>query len=53
MRDVLTIADAPYAQTVAVARVALGAVLVWQPRRWVPDVPQPPEYRIPQGGDDA
>jgi hypothetical protein len=50
---VLTIRDAPSAQTVAIAREALDAVLVWEPRRWLPDVPQPPEWRIPQDGDDA
>lgn len=50
---ILTIHDAPLPQTVAIAREALGAVLLWQPRRWVEDVPQPPEYRIPQGDEDG
>ena len=49
----LTIHDAPLPQTIAIAREALGAVLLWQQRRWVPEVPQPPEFRIPQDGDDA
>ena len=34
----LTIHDAPLPQTIAIAREALGAVLLWQPRRWVPEV---------------
>lgn len=37
---VLTIVDPPMRQTIAVAREALGAVLVWEPRRWVRDVPR-------------
>lgn len=35
----LTIADAPLEQTVAIVRESLDAVLVWEPRRWVRDVP--------------
>ncbi len=38
----LTIADAPMAQTVAIVREALDAVLVWEPRRWVREVPADP-----------
>lgn len=39
----LTIHEAPLPQTVAIVRESLDAVLVWQPERWVRDVPQPPE----------
>lgn len=49
-RNVLTIRDAPFAQTVAIAREALDAVLVWEPRRWHRDVPWEPE---PDGRDES
>lgn len=48
----LTIRDAPFAQTVAIAREALDAVLVWEPRRWHRDVPQPPEQNPAEVRDE-
>lgn len=50
---ILRITDAPMRQTITIAREALNAVLVWEPTRWVRDVPAPPDYRIPQDADDA
>lgn len=38
----LRITDAPMRQTITIAREALDAVLVWEPVRWVRDVPADP-----------
>ena len=35
--------EAPWGQTVRVVREVTGQVLVWEPRRWVREVPYPPE----------
>lgn len=48
-----TVVEAPLPQTIRAVERLLGLALVWEPARWVRDVPAPPDYRIPQDADDA
>lgn len=43
----------PLPETIRIVEAAVGRALLWQPRRWVEDVPAPPEANPAEVRDEA